>query len=96
EVDIANRDADWRRKMLTLEMKMNDQRLLGWREGHSKGRSEGLREGRSEGLREGRLETKREDALKMLQENCDPTFISKITDLSVDEILALGDKDFSE
>ncbi|MDO4288831.1 MAG: hypothetical protein Q4C55_06550 [Eubacterium sp.] len=33
EVDIANKDADWRRKMLTLKMKMNDQRQLGRLEG---------------------------------------------------------------
>ncbi|MDO4289405.1 MAG: Rpn family recombination-promoting nuclease/putative transposase [Eubacterium sp.] len=92
EVDIANRDADWRRKMLTLEMKMNDQRLLGWKEG----RSEGLREGRSEGLHEGEVKTNRKNALKMLRENCDPTFISKITGLSEKEILSLRNKNESE
>ena len=81
EVDIANRDADWRRKMLTLEMKMNDYRNIG--------RQEGRIEGRIEGRKEGRTEYQLVTAKRMLTEKCDLSFIAKITGLSEPEILKL-------
>ena len=64
--------------------------LKGRQEGHLKGRQEGRlkgrHEGRLKGRQEGRLEGVRKVVLKMLKEDVDLKFISKITGLSKREI----------
>lgn len=53
------------------------------------GREAGRAEGRAEGLLEGEKLKVIETAKKMLAENCDINFITKITDLSKEQILDL-------
>ena len=54
---------------------------------------EGMEKGRKEGRKEGREEAVRKLVLKMLREDADKTFISKITGLSEDEIIKLKNQE---
>ena len=90
---IRNRD-DWRLKIMTLDMEIDDmKRRIGKRE-HEKGKQEGLREGKKEGLREGKKEglneSKREIAKKMLADGMDIDKIVRFTELSKEEVAALA------
>ena len=84
---IRNLD-DWRLKIMTLDMEMEDrERRIGKRE-HEKGRQEGLREGKAEGLREGARDT----AMEMLSANEPIDKIIKYTKLPKEEVEALAAK----
>ena len=58
-----------------------------------KGIEKGREEGREEGMEKGREEAVRKLVLKMLKEDADKTFISKITGLSEDEIIKLKNQE---
>ena len=74
---IRNRD-DWRLKIMTLDMEMQDrERRVGERE-HERGKQEGLNEG------------KREIAKKMLADGMDIDKIVRFTELSKEEVAALA------
>ena len=69
-----------------VETSRQEGRLEGRLEGRKEGRKEGKEEGRKEGKEEGRKERDYEIALKMQKEGFTPQQISKITNLSIDEI----------
>ena len=76
---------DWRLKIMTLDMEIDDmKRRIGKRE-HEKGKQEGLREGEEEGLKKG----KREMAKKMLDDGMDIDKIVKLTELPKEEVTSL-------
>ena len=78
---IRNRD-DWRLKIMTLDMEIDDmKRRIGKRE-HEKGKQEGLNEGKQE--------SKREIAKKMLADGMDIDKIVRFTELSKEEVAALA------
>ena len=78
---IRNLD-DWRLKIMTLDMEIDDmKRRIGKRE-HEKGKQEGLREGKQKG--------KREIAKKMLADGMDIDKIVMLTELTKEEIAALA------
>ena len=54
---------------------------------------EGMKKGKEEGRKEGEEKAVRNLVLKMLQENADKTFISKLTGLSEDEIIKLKNQE---
>ena len=56
------------------------------RKGIQKGIQKGYTKGKAEGLQEGLLKGKLETAVQMKKEGLDPSLISKITGLSIDEI----------
>ena len=53
------------------------------------GREEGIKKGRQEGIKEGRKENAKSIAKNMLREGVDVSLISRCTNLSVENILAL-------
>ena len=76
---------DWRLKIVTLDMEIDDmKRRIGKRE-HEKGKQEGLREGEEEGLKKG----KREIAKKMLDDGMDIDKIVMLTELPKEEVTSL-------
>ena len=56
------------------------------------GREQGLTEGREQGLSEGREQSKIDIAKSMLDENCDIEFISKVTNLTYDDVVKLKEE----
>ena len=53
---------------------------------------EALAEGREQGLTEGREQSKIDIAKSMLDENCDIEFISKVTNLTYDDVVKLKEE----
>jgi len=60
--------------------------------GMEKGIKEGIKEGIKKGKKEGKIEEKKEIAIKMIHEKIDEEIISKVTNLSLDEIEKLKDE----
>ena len=58
----------------------------------AEGREQGLTEGREQGLTEGREQSKQDIAKAMLSENCDIELISKVTNLTYDEVVKLKEE----
>lgn len=84
---IRNMD-DWRLRIMTLEMEMQDrERRIGKRE-HEKGKAEGLREGEAKG----KLESARGTATEMLLADEPVDKIIKYTKLPKEEVEALAAK----
>ena len=61
-------------------------RMEGIREGVQQGMQRGRQEGRQEGIKQGAYEANLAIALKMKKENCDTSFIARVTGLSEKEI----------
>ena len=53
---------------------------------------EALAEGREQGLTEGREQSKQDIAKAMLSENCDIELISKVTNLTYDDVVKLKEE----
>ena len=95
-LEELSRDKELLYKALSRENSEMAYRLdkQGWiEEGMKKGKEEGMKKGRKEGRKEGEEKAVRNLVLKMLQENADKTFISKLTGLSEDEIIKLKNQD---
>ena len=74
---------------LARDAEKQEARKEGLAEGRAQGRAEGRAQGRAQGRAEAEKETKIETARKMLEEKLDINLISKITELSIDEIKSL-------
>jgi len=61
--------------------------------GYRQGRAEGLEVGREEGRQEGRQEAIRVAARKLLHEGVSPELVAKAFDLSLDEVVAMGNEE---
>ena len=64
----------------------------GREQGLTEGREQGLTEGREQGLTEGREQSKQDIAKAMLSENCDIELISKVTNLTYDDVVKLKEE----
>ncbi|MEG0376853.1 MAG: Rpn family recombination-promoting nuclease/putative transposase [Eubacterium sp.] len=80
-VQTANKDKEWRREMMTLEMKLNDK--------YREGKIEGKLEGELEGKIKGQFEEKQAIAKRMLKQNHPITFVAEITNLDEDKVREL-------
>ncbi|MEG0378544.1 MAG: Rpn family recombination-promoting nuclease/putative transposase [Eubacterium sp.] len=79
-VEEANRDKEWRREVMTLTMKMRDERKAGMREGMEKGIEKGIAKGMEE------------VAVKLLRQQQPISFIVEITELPEEKVFELKRK----
>ena len=102
---IRNND-DWRLRIMTLDMEIQDmkrrtaikERAEGKAEGLKEGKAAGLREGKAEGLKEGKAEGKAEGrkertneiVRKMRAEGMNDALIARLTELSETEVAAIA------
>jgi len=82
---IRNND-DWRLKIMTLDMEIQDMK----RRTAIKERAKGKKEGKAEGKMEGRKERTIEIVRKMRAEGMDDALIAKVTELSESEVAAIA------
>ena len=75
-VQDVNRDTEWRRAIMTLEMKYLDYQYMGMKQGIQQGMKQGLEQGRTEGRVKGRTEGIAEGQLQMLTKLLDSGAIS--------------------
>ena len=69
----------------------NEGHAEGFNEGHSKGITEGINQGIKQGINQGEIKKSLEIAKKLLEKDMSIEDISKITELSKEEILKLQD-----
>jgi len=86
---IRNND-DWRLKIMTLDMEIQDMKRRTAIKERAKGKKEGKAEGKAEGKMEGRKERTIEIVRKMRAEGMDDALIAKVTELSESEVAAIA------
>ena len=62
-------------------------------EGRKEGIKEGIREGIEKSIKEGKEKGRKEIALRMLQQNMELQLISQVTDLSIEQVQKLKNKE---
>ena len=77
---------------IVIQKLINTYKIEGLEAGRIEGKAEGRAEGKAEGKAEGRAEAKIEIAKKLLSNNFDIKIISKITELSIEEIKNIEQK----
>lgn len=88
-VEEANKDKEWRREVMTLEMKIQDERKAALREGIKQGMQQGMRKGMQQGMQQGREQGIEEVAVRLLRQNHPIPFIVELTDLPEEKVFEL-------
>ena len=88
---IKNHD-ETRREYMTLAMELERQKRQGYAEGLEKGVQQGIQQGVQQGMQQGKAETKTEIISSMLHNGLDYELIAKCTNLSIDYIKEIAQK----
>ena len=77
---------------MTLAMELERQKRQGYAEGLEKGVQQGIQQGVQQGMQQGKAETKTEIISSMLHNGRDYELIAKCTNLSIDYIKEIAQK----
>ena len=77
---------------MTLAMELERQKRQGYAEGLEKGVQQGIQQGVQQGMQQGKAETKTEIISSMLRNGLDYELIAKYTNLSIDYIKEIAQK----